>query len=77
MSSNSNSRGSDNNNGDNIHAIASKDLLQTNATIIAGVLILLTIATSSQRPYTLTDVIIVNYSNSPIYRILRRSVYAL
>jgi len=64
MSSNNNSRGSDNNDN-NIHTIGSKDLLQTNATIIAGVLILLTIATSSQRIFTLTEVIIVIIATLP------------
>lgn len=52
-------------NDDDRYTISAKDLLQVNATIIAGVLILLTIATSSQRVFTLTEVIIVIIATLP------------
>ena len=56
------SSGNDNNNN---YTITARDLLQANATIIAGAFILLTIATSSDRPLTLLDVIIVNIGIVP------------
>jgi len=55
------SSGNDNNN----YTITARDLLQANATIIAGALILLTIATSSDRPLTLLVVIIVSLGILP------------
>ena len=54
---------------DDRYTITARDLLQANATIIAGVLILLTIAASavasSDIPFTLTDVIIVSAGTIP------------
>jgi hypothetical protein len=50
---------------DEKYTITARDLLQANATIIAGALILLTIATSSDRPLTLLDVIIVSLGILP------------
>jgi hypothetical protein len=49
----------------NNYTITARDLLQANATIIAGALILLTIAISSNRPLTLLDVIIVSLGILP------------
>ena len=59
---NNNNGGSINDDGhvhhhdDDRFTITARDLLQANATIIAGALILLTIATSSDRPLTLLGV---------------------
>ena len=65
MSISSNDGGRSSNDYDDRYTINAKDLLQVNATIIAGVLILLTIATSSQRVFTLTEVIIVIIATLP------------
>ncbi|HKH85961.1 MAG TPA: hypothetical protein VKA40_05370 [Nitrososphaera sp.] len=64
MSTN-NQSSSGNNNCHDKYTITARDLLQANATIIAGALILLTIATSSDRPLTLLDVIIVSLGILP------------
>lgn len=53
------------NHNDNNYTITARDLLQANATIIAGVLILLTIATSSVRLFTRTDILIVILGTLP------------
>ena len=69
---NNNNNGGNNNNDGHVHhhddyrfTITARDLLQANATIIAGALILLTIATSSDRPLTLLDVIVVSLGIIP------------
>ena len=43
---------------DSDYTISARDLLQANATVVAGVFILLTITTSSDRPFTLLNMII-------------------
>ncbi len=57
MSSSSSSSDNDN---DDKYTISARDLLQANAAMIAGVLIFLAITISSDRPFTLLDIIIVS-----------------
>jgi hypothetical protein len=64
MSTN-NQSSSGNNNCHDKYTTTARDLSQANATIIAVALILLTIATSSDRPLTLLDVIIVSLGILP------------
>ena len=50
---------------DIVPAITARDLLQANATIIAGVLILLTITASFDNPFTFWEVILVSIGTLP------------
>jgi hypothetical protein len=62
MSSNNNTNsrgGNKNNNNHDKYNIGARHLLQVNATIIADVLILLTIAAASDKPFTLCIIIMI------------------
>ncbi len=64
-SSSSSASNNSNNNNSILYTITARDLLQANATIISGVLILLTITVSFDRTFTFWEVILLSIGTLP------------